>query len=126
MLDKRLLNRLVEEGKRVGKNPWCASACYEAAAYERLNTRWPRIDYPQESFWESYGRWLKEGRITQEKYDKAKRDEDRHKRMDELFEIRNALNLILNKMTFSNTTVKELLSKSNEVEKEIDTLLAEM
>lgn len=125
MLDEGLLGRLVAEGKRVGRNPWCASACYETAAYERLNTRWPKIDYPQESFWESYGRWLEEGRITQEEYDKAKKDEDRHKCMNKLFKIKDALNLILNEITLSASAFTELAYNSNEVNKEIDALLLE-
>ena len=113
----------VEEGKRVGKNPWCCSGDIERRAYARLNTRWPQIDYPQESFWESYDRWLKEGVITQEEYDKAKEGEHRDKYLNKLFKIKDALDFILKNVPLTVISSEEISLKYIEVDREIVALL---
>jgi len=63
----------VAEGRRVGKNPWCCSACVEEEAYRRLNWQTsPRESYPQETFLESQERWCGEGVITKERLKEIK------------------------------------------------------
>ena len=60
IIDHGLINRLVEEGRRVKKNPWCCSQDYEFWAYQILN-QWPNSDkYPQETMKEICDRREKE------------------------------------------------------------------
>jgi len=77
------VDKHIKEAKRVGKVPWSASDYIESMAYARLNPG-PTEEYPQESFWDSYDRWLKEGKITQAKYDEAV-EQDKKWKKDALF-----------------------------------------
>jgi ABC-type amino acid transport substrate-binding protein len=63
----------LEEGKRIGKTPWCASGNVEAYLYNYLNPPGDREQYPQETYHEAQLRYVEEGEITQEEYEERMR-----------------------------------------------------
>lgn len=50
-IDVELLEKLVDEGQRAGRTPWCACGVHENYAYNILNRYYG--DYPQETMEET-------------------------------------------------------------------------
>ena len=61
VIDLDYIDRLVEEGRRVGKTPWSCSMPHEFIVFSILNPVC-EIKYPQESYQETVSRRKKEGR----------------------------------------------------------------
>jgi len=61
-IDQSLIDRLVAEAHRVGKNPWCCSGVHEDIAYNILNGNCITFKekYPQELMEETQARREKE------------------------------------------------------------------
>lgn len=78
----------VEEGRRVGKNPWCCSDYVEGVAYDILNAEG---DYPQETMKESRTRWCEEGVITKEELEQDEIDDRKRKECNIMRRIKHAL-----------------------------------
>lgn len=57
---RSLLERLIEEGERSGKSPWCCDLLHETRAYQTLNHKHFPKHFPQESMEETVMRREKE------------------------------------------------------------------
>ncbi len=80
---QEVVNLLVEEGRRIGKAPWCADGPCALTAYCILNSG-SKEEYPRETYLESQKRYCEEGVITQEEY-QARLDSDKKFRIKWLF-----------------------------------------
>ena len=53
-IDKKLINRLVEIGKKHKKTPWCCCSEHELIAFKILNSKghYPQATYKESKDWE--------------------------------------------------------------------------
>ena len=58
--DWLVIDRLVEEGKRINKNPWCCSFTYETCANNILSAIYGIRSFPQETMDETRARRYRE------------------------------------------------------------------